>query len=90
MSRSRIISGMLSLCLAGQVAAQAMAVDLSAATLVEKGVLTFGVAATFAPFEYQKDGKRYRYDISEAKLRELGPSNTNAPAGTNAPASTNK
>jgi len=24
---------------------------------LEKGALTYGVAATFSPFEYQKDGK---------------------------------
>src|SRR5258708_25021783 len=63
MSRSRIVFGMLSLCLSGQVMAPAMAADLSSATLVEKGALTYGVAATFSPFEYQKDGKLTGFDI---------------------------
>src|ERR1700738_750370 len=63
MSRSRAICGMLSLCLSGQVITQAVAADLSSATLVEKGALTYGVAATFAPFEYQKDGKLTGFDI---------------------------
>ena len=31
--------------------------------LVEQGSLTFGVAATFAPFEFQKDGKLTGFDI---------------------------
>ncbi len=63
MSRSRIVCGMLSLCLSGQITSQAMAADLSSATLAEKGALTYGVAATFAPFEFQKDGKLTGFDI---------------------------
>jgi polar amino acid transport system substrate-binding protein len=39
-----------------------MAQDNSA-SLVEKGALTFGVAATFAPFEFQKDGALTGFDI---------------------------
>jgi polar amino acid transport system substrate-binding protein len=39
-----------------------MAQDNSAA-LVEKGALTFGVAATFAPFEFKKDGELAGFDI---------------------------
>src|SRR5713101_1454531 len=63
MSRSQIVCGMLSLCLFGQVITQAVSADLSSATLVEKGALTYGVAATFSPFEYQKDGKLTGFDI---------------------------
>lgn len=32
-------------------------------SLIEKGALTFGVAATFAPFEFQKDGELSGFDI---------------------------
>jgi polar amino acid transport system substrate-binding protein len=63
MSRLRIICGMLSLCLSGQVIAPATAADFSAVTPVEKGALTYGVAATFAPFEYQKDSRLTGFDI---------------------------
>src|SRR4030088_575529 len=63
MSRSRILCGLLSLCLSGQVITQAVAADLSAATVVEKGALTYGVAASFAPFEFQKDAKLTGFDI---------------------------
>jgi polar amino acid transport system substrate-binding protein len=35
----------------------------NAPSLVEKGALTFGVAATFAPFEFQKDGVLTGFDI---------------------------
>jgi polar amino acid transport system substrate-binding protein len=59
MSRLRIVCGILSLCLSGPLAAA----DLSSATLVEKGALTYGVAGTFAPFEFQKDGKLTGFDI---------------------------
>jgi polar amino acid transport system substrate-binding protein len=37
--------------------------DLSSVTLVEKGALTYGVAGTFAPFEFLKDGKLTGFDI---------------------------
>ena len=63
MSRLRLVCGMLSLCVAGQVIAPAIAADFSAANPVEKGALTYGVAATFAPFEYQKDSKLTGFDI---------------------------
>jgi polar amino acid transport system substrate-binding protein len=63
MSRLRVVRGMLSLCLSGQLIAQAMAADLGAATLVEKGALTYGVAASFAPFEFQKDARLTGFDI---------------------------
>jgi polar amino acid transport system substrate-binding protein len=39
----------------------AMAAD--APKLVEQGSLTYGVAATFAPFEFQRDGKLTGFDI---------------------------
>jgi polar amino acid transport system substrate-binding protein len=60
----------------------AMAVSLCAATgsmaqdasLVEKGALTFGVAATFAPFEFKKDGELTGFDIEMIDLvaKKLG------------------
>src|SRR5260370_29171988 len=74
MSCSRILCGMLSLCLLGPAVTQAVAADLSAAGLVEKGALTYGVAATFAPFEYQKDGKLTGFDLDmiDALSKKLG------------------
>src|ERR1700704_7175243 len=63
MSQSRIACGMLSLCLSGLIITQAAAADFGPATLVEKGALTYGVAGTFAPFEFQKDGKLTGFDI---------------------------
>ena len=74
MSCSRIVCGMLSLCLLGPAVTQAMAADLSSATLVEKGALTYGVAATFAPFEYMQDGKLVGFDIEmlEALAKKMG------------------
>jgi polar amino acid transport system substrate-binding protein len=65
MSRLGIACGMLSLCLSGQAILPEliMAADLSGANLVEKGALTYGVAASFAPFEYQKDSKPTGFDI---------------------------
>ena len=53
MPRLRLVCGMVSFFLAGPV----LAADLSAVSLVEKGTLTYGVAATFSPFEFTKDGK---------------------------------
>jgi polar amino acid transport system substrate-binding protein len=44
------------------VATATMAQDTSPA-LVEKGAITYGVAATFAPFEFQKDGALTGFDI---------------------------
>jgi polar amino acid transport system substrate-binding protein len=35
----------------------------NSASLIEKGGLTFGVAASFAPFEFQKDGELSGFDI---------------------------
>jgi polar amino acid transport system substrate-binding protein len=40
----------------------------NAAALVEKGALTFGVAATFAPFEFKKDGELAGFDIEMIDL----------------------
>ena len=59
MSRLRLACGVLSLVLSGPL----MAADLSSASLIEKGALTYGVAGTFAPFEFQKDGKLSGFDI---------------------------
>lgn len=59
MSRLRIVCGIFSLFLSGP----ALAADVSSAGLVEKGALTYGVAATFAPLEFQKDGKLTGFDI---------------------------
>jgi len=39
------------------------AAELPKSGLVENGALTYGVAATFAPFEFQKDGKLTGFDI---------------------------
>ncbi|SEQ27988.1 amino acid ABC transporter substrate-binding protein, PAAT family [Faunimonas pinastri] len=41
----------------------ATAAELPGKGLVEKGALTYGTAATFAPFEFQKDGKLTGFDI---------------------------
>lgn len=44
-------------------AAQTFAAELPEQGMVEAGALTYGVAATFAPFEFQKDGKLTGFDI---------------------------
>jgi polar amino acid transport system substrate-binding protein len=51
-----------------------MAADLSSVSLIEKGALTYGVAGTFAPFEFQKDGKLSGFDIDMIGLlgKKLG------------------
>jgi polar amino acid transport system substrate-binding protein len=74
MSRARIVCGILSFCLSWSVCSRSLAADLSAATLVEKGTLTYGVAATFAPFEFQKDGALTGFDIDMISLlgKKLG------------------
>jgi len=51
MLRLRILYGLLSL-LSLCASTPLLAADLSSATVVEKGALTYGVAATFAPFEF--------------------------------------
>jgi polar amino acid transport system substrate-binding protein len=50
----------LVVCLCSGMSAAA---DFSKAALVEKGAITYGVAATFAPFEFQKEGKLTGFDI---------------------------
>ena len=70
MSRSRLVCGILSFFLA----APSIAADLSAVTLVEKGKLTYGVAATFSPFEFTRDGQLAGFDIDMIGLlsKKLG------------------
>lgn len=74
MSRSRIVCGILSLFLLACAGEPVLGADLSAATLVEKGALTYGVAGTFAPFEFQKDGALTGFDIDMIGLlgKKLG------------------
>lgn len=52
----------------------ASAAELPKAGLVEAGALTYGVAATFSPFEFQKDGKLTGFDIEmiDALGKKLG------------------
>jgi polar amino acid transport system substrate-binding protein len=73
MLRLRILYGLLSL-LSLCVSTPLLAADLSSATVVEKGALTYGVAATFAPFEFQKDGQLTGFDIEMIGLlgKKLG------------------
>lgn len=54
----------------------AAAAELPKTGLVEAGALTYGVAATFSPFEFQKDGKLTGFDIDmiEALGKKLGAS----------------
>ncbi|TNC06192.1 ABC transporter substrate-binding protein [Methylobacterium terricola] len=68
MLRSIAAAG-LGLCLA----LPASAAELPKAGLVEAGTLTYGVAATFAPFEFQRDGKLTGFDIDfiDAIARKL-------------------
>ncbi|MFC0267549.1 ABC transporter substrate-binding protein [Kushneria aurantia] len=50
-------------------AAAACAADVTPPdSLVNDGQLTYGVAATFAPFEYQQDGKLVGFDIELGQL----------------------
>ncbi|SEF01036.1 amino acid ABC transporter substrate-binding protein, PAAT family [Rhizobiales bacterium GAS188] len=67
----RGITASLVICLC---AGTATAADVSSATLVEKGAVTYGVAATFAPFEFQRDGQLTGFDIDliEALAKKLG------------------
>jgi polar amino acid transport system substrate-binding protein len=50
------------------------AAEIPASALVDKGTLTYGVAASFAPFEFMKDGKPAGFDIdlAEALGKKLG------------------
>jgi polar amino acid transport system substrate-binding protein len=70
MSRLRLVCGVLAFFWAGPT----FAADLSAANLVEKGALTYGVAATFSPFEFTRDGKLAGFDIDMIGLlsKKLG------------------
>lgn len=45
------------------VASPGIAADAGSATFVEKGALTYGVAATFAPFEFQRNGQLTGFDV---------------------------
>jgi len=69
-----MLRGILAALIALPCAGAALAADLSSATLVEKGSLTYGVAASFAPFEFQKDSKPVGFDIDmiEALSKKLG------------------
>lgn len=57
--RALLISTIAPFLLASAVSAA----EVSEKALVEKGALTYGVAATFAPFEFQKDGALTGFDI---------------------------
>lgn len=59
MLRTLLSASLLGLALAPA----AGAAELPKSGLVEAGALTYGVAATFAPFEFQKDGKLTGFDI---------------------------
>jgi polar amino acid transport system substrate-binding protein len=56
------------------IAHAAGAAELPKTGLVEAGAVTYGVAATFAPFEFQKDGKLAGFDIDliDALGKKLG------------------
>lgn len=56
------------------IAHAATAAELPKTGLVEPGAITYGVAATFAPFEFQKDGKLTGFDIDmiDALAKKLG------------------
>ena len=49
---------------------------------VKLGILTVTWTNEGKAFDYQKDGKRYHYDIAARTVRELTPAKTNAPART--------
>jgi polar amino acid transport system substrate-binding protein len=55
-------------------ASTSMAAEIPSAALVEKGAITYGVAATFTPFEFQKDGQLTGFDIDliNALTKKLG------------------
>lgn len=63
MTTSRLTSYLFSTLLTVCAAAPVLAADLPASGLVEAGKLTYGVAATFAPFEFSKDGELTGFDI---------------------------
>lgn len=57
--RTLLISTIAPFLLAGAVSAA----EVPEKALAEKGALTYGVAASFAPFEFQKDGTLTGFDI---------------------------
>jgi polar amino acid transport system substrate-binding protein len=61
--KTRLGALLATLLVALRIAGAASAAPAAPDTLIEKGQLTYGVAATFAPFEYQKDGKLAGFDI---------------------------
>lgn len=63
MTLSRMTSRLLAGAFALSAAVPALAADLPSSGLVEEGKLTYGVAATFAPFEFTKDGELTGFDI---------------------------
>lgn len=63
MPTKRPVSRFLAGALASLVATSAMAADLPSSGLIESGKLTYGVAATFAPFEFSRDGELTGFDI---------------------------
>lgn len=63
MTISRLTSYLFSTVFAATVAAPTLAADLPSSGLVEGGKLTYGVAATFAPFEFTNDGELTGFDI---------------------------
>jgi polar amino acid transport system substrate-binding protein len=64
----------LGVALSATLPALAQSPAVPPASLVEPGKLTYGVAATFAPFEFSKDGKLVGFDIefADALARHLG------------------
>lgn len=66
MKCTRVVVGALALTVAHFASAQSPAV--AAADLVQPGALTYGTAATVAPFEYMENGKLVGFDIEMAAL----------------------
>jgi polar amino acid transport system substrate-binding protein len=66
--------GILGLLFALSLSPVALAADLTSAKLVEAGSLTYGVAASFAPFELMKNNKPTGFDIElmDALTEKLG------------------
>lgn len=63
MKTSRLTSRLLAGVIAATAATATFAGELPSSGLVEGGKLTYGVAATFAPFEFTKDGALAGFDI---------------------------
>jgi len=63
MTSSRLTFRLLAGVFAVSMATSAVSAELPATGLVEGGKLTYGVAATFAPFEFTKDGALAGFDI---------------------------